>query len=125
MMAVTPELKDVHVFAEGDVNGDFCVSLVLDIGPADVYGADQFYATVGTAQGIADFLSTKPFIICRGFVVVPEFNLKAIKDCIQVRISECAKDDWEQTALSINRLFPWEYDEMKDYKYFSQKTIFF
>lgn len=119
-MAIIPELKDVHVFAEGDVTGDFCVSLVLDIGPADLTGADQFYATIGTAQGIADFLSTRPFIICRGFVVVPEFNLKAIKDCIQVSILECAKDDWEQTALSINRLFPWEYDEMKNYKHFSQ-----
>ncbi|MEK4850692.1 Imm8 family immunity protein [Paenibacillus sp. FSL H7-0756] len=119
-MAIISELKNVHVFAEGDVTGDFCESLVLDIGPADVSGADQFYATVGTAQGIADFLSTRPFIICRGFVVVPEFNLNAIKDCIQVRISECAKDDWEQTALSINRLFPWEYDEMKNYKHFSQ-----
>ncbi|MEK5030840.1 Imm8 family immunity protein [Paenibacillus sp. FSL R7-0302] len=118
-MAVTPELKDVHVFAEGDVTGDFCVSLVLDIGPSDLTGSDQFYAIVGTAQGIADFLSTRPFIICRGFVVFPEFNLEAIKEVIQVSISKCAEEDWEQTALSINRLFPWEYDEMKDYKLFS------
>ncbi|ETT45688.1 Imm8 family immunity protein [Paenibacillus sp. FSL P4-0338] len=118
-MAVTPELKDVHLFAEGEVSGDFCLSLVLDIGPTDVAGSDQFYATVGTAQGIADFLKTRPFIVCRGFLVVPEFNLKIINKYIQDNISKCAKEDWEQTALSINRFFPWEFDGMKNYQQFS------
>lgn len=112
-MALIPELKEIHIFTEEEVKGDFCLSLVLDIGPSGMFGSDQFYATIGTPQGFADFLKTRPFIVCRGFLVVDEYNLKAISMHIQDIITKCAKEDWEQTALSINKFFPWEFDEMK------------
>ncbi|WP_249901844.1 Imm8 family immunity protein [Paenibacillus sp. PK3_47] len=110
---IRPILKETHFYEMPEENKDFCVSVVLDVGSEKVHGADQFYATLATANGLKAFFTDEAAIAIRGLLLVKSFDISLIKAEIQKILDRCSKDTWEETAVSINRFFPWEFDESK------------
>jgi hypothetical protein len=107
------ELKNIAYPQNAIITGDYCIGLALQIGVAGQKGADNFFATVGTAKGIRTFFGNKPVILNRGLIITDEFNLKLIRKEVQDILPNCSKENWEDSAWSVNRYFPWEYDEFK------------
>ncbi|WP_342435894.1 Imm8 family immunity protein [Paenibacillus sp. FSL L8-0436] len=110
---IRPILKEAHFYETPEENKDFCVSVVLDVGSEEVHGTDQFYATVANANGLRDFFIGEIVVPIRGLLLIKSFDISLIKSEIQKILDKCSKDTWEETAKSINRYFPWEFDEIK------------
>ncbi|MGE7616085.1 Imm8 family immunity protein [Paenibacillus sp. NPDC101420] len=110
---IHPILKEAHFHEIPEGKKDFCTSVVLDVGVKQKSGSDQFYATVATANGLKEFFVGEAAIAIRGLLLVDSFDITLIKHEIQNILDRCSKTTWEETAISINRFFPWEFDEMK------------
>lgn len=102
-------------FNERHPNEEVFYLLALSIGMAHEKGADLFYVTIATPEGLKALAPPTPTVMStRAMIVVSEFDWRTIEDCIKDILKKCTAPTWSEAAEHLQRYFAWEFDTMHD-----------
>ncbi|MGG4197426.1 Imm8 family immunity protein [Paenibacillus jamilae] len=110
---IVPVLKTMHIFHEPEVEDDFCISVVADIGMKDSDGADQFYFSVISPKALNKELEAERIMSGRGYLIAREFDIELVRTHITNILDDCIRPTWDEVAKAINRHLNWEYDNIQ------------
>jgi hypothetical protein len=87
---------------------DCALRMYVEIGAANLAGADGFHFSVVTSAFLARTLKSTEW--GRGTLIVLEFSWEAVEAAIEETIASARGETWEEVAAEINKFIPWEFD---------------
>jgi len=99
-------------FIPSDTN-NFCVFLLLTIGPAGGVGSDSFWLEVCSPSWLADQLTHTPFLFGRHLLIISEFDSAKVRSVLADKIAELSGQHWVDLALKISRFAHWEFEDYR------------
>lgn len=92
----------------------FGVMVAASIGVRGQEGGDWFYFLVRSPRFLADEVAREGHVFARNYLVLPRYNLTAIRRAISALCESIEGPDWETVARRIGRYGLWEFDEFYD-----------
>jgi hypothetical protein len=89
------------------------VALALEIGVAGTKGADLFYVTVATPEGLSEAEREDEVgaLASRATIVVGTFSWKKVHAIIRKIVRQCEAATWDESLGKLQRYFQWEYED--------------
>lgn len=92
---------------------DVWLNMSMEIGEKGDEASNIFLFTLATPEGIRRNLekSGKNYKFGRFYLIVKQYDWKAIEKIIQEKVKSCQSDSWEECVRLLSRDFSWEYED--------------
>lgn len=91
----------------------FAEFVVVEIGPKNHKGGDEFVVQVVTPGGLAE-LEDRDGVIAQGpLLVLRQYDFDLLFDWLQRTVSACEADDWKSSIEKLKRYFRYEFEFMQ------------
>lgn len=106
---INPKLVTLHISYEdwGDNPDDFLIHLEAFIGPEDEPGTEVFYFSALSPKRLVRMIEDD-IELGRGLLISSDFNLPKIETKIRQLLTNCHRDNWDETIKAIWRYARWE-----------------
>lgn len=109
----SPDVYSIEKF-NPEVENNFCFLLQLLIGPKGERGDETFDIVVCTPQWLLENNKTSDIIFGRHYLIVFEYDFKAICDKLTKYVNNIDGDTWDEIALQVGRIGKWEFEDYQD-----------
>ena len=95
-------------------SNNFHITLSLEIGllneeSSDIFDVDIINILNNTKNDI--LFKNKDIMFYKGFIVIEDYNYEQIIESINLYISKCTGESWDEIAKQLSKVFTWEYED--------------
>ncbi|MFL9896424.1 immunity 8 family protein [Paraburkholderia sp. RL17-381-BIF-C] len=106
--SISSDESDIAKFLPEDM-ACFSLSLRVRIGSDETSGADDFELCVCTPEWLRKTVWEPRW--GRHLLIVREYDLSAIEQCIRDYVAGCHGSNWSEIAGKLARVFGWEFED--------------
>ena len=105
-----PGIADLDAYSP-ESEDHFSISVWLDVSEEGSEAADMFVLTVCSASWLAKRCKAEGPIWGRHHLIVARFDMKVIREMLEVTLAACTGDTWPEVASKVGRIAASEFED--------------